>query len=465
MSPHITIENKLRAIIDAAPDAVITTNESGVIMSWNPQATRVFGWTEAEAIGRAIESMIIPPRYREAHAKGLGRYLETGVGHHIDRTIEIQAVDCSAREFPIELTIVPIKADGTTEFCAFIRDITHRKRIEDVQAARIRLMEYASDHTLRELLIETLDEAGKLTDSPIGFYHFLEADQKTLALQAWSSRTTREFCTASADPGHYNIDEAGVWVECIRERMALIHNDYATLPNKKGLPAGHAQVLREMVVPVFRNNLIVSILGVGNKAVPYHQDDLETIALLADLAWDLAENKRLEAELVELATTDFLTGLANRRHFMSIAEAELSRLQRDESRLASILMLDIDHFKNLNDTFGHAVGDLALMNFAKEVKGALRRIDTAGRIGGEEFAVLLPDTDAVEAEVLAERIRQKISNSAFVQDGKKVSITVSIGISTLTAKDETPESALNRADKALYQAKGSGRNRVELVLE
>jgi light-regulated signal transduction histidine kinase (bacteriophytochrome) len=161
-------------------------------------------------------------------------------------------------------------------------------------------MESAAKLSLKELLVATLDEACALTGSSIGFYHFLEADQKTLSLQAWSTRTTQEFCKAQGEGRHYDIGEAGVWVDCIRERRPLIHNDYAALPHKHGLPPGHAQVEREMVVPIFRNELIVAILGVGNKATPYEDIDLESATRLADIAWDIAEARRADEEIRKL---------------------------------------------------------------------------------------------------------------------------------------------------------------------
>lgn len=182
-----------------------------------------------------------------------------------------------------------------------IMDITRRKRAEQTLQARLRLAQFAADHSLHELLVATLDEAGQLTGSPIGFYHFLAPDQRSLTLQAWSTRTTAEFCTAEGAGLHYNIDRAGVWVEAVRERRAIIHNDYAALPAecRKGLPPGHAKVERELVVPVFRGEQIVAILGVGNKPQPYDDSDVATVSLLADLAWDLAERKRAEVALRE----------------------------------------------------------------------------------------------------------------------------------------------------------------------
>lgn len=178
-------------------------------------------------------------------------------------------------------------------------DITERKRSEALLQVSLRLREYGLSHSLDELLTKTLDEAELLTGSEIGFFHFLENDQKTLWLQDWSTRTLREMCTAEGKMQHYSVDQAGVWVDCIHERRPVIHNDYASLPHRKGLPAGHAPVKRELVVPIMRGELIVAILGVGNKAVNYDQRDVEAVSRIADIAWDVVAARRVEHELVK----------------------------------------------------------------------------------------------------------------------------------------------------------------------
>ncbi len=151
-------------------------------------------------------------------------------------------------------------------------EIEERKRSESIILARLRLVKYASSHSLDELLQATLDEVEALTGSSIGFYHFLEADQRTLWLQAWSTRTLAEMCTAEGKGLHYDLDKAGVWADCISERRAVIHNDYSALPHRKGMPDGHADVIRELVVPVFRGDRLVAVLGVGNKPVDYGRE-------------------------------------------------------------------------------------------------------------------------------------------------------------------------------------------------
>ena len=177
---------------------------------------------------------------------------------------------------------------------------------------------------------------------------------------------------------------------------------------------------------------------------------------------DITDLKRLEAELREMAATDFLTGLANRRHFLARLDQELARVHRHEGQCASVLMLDSDHFKQVNDTFGHATGDKVLRHLAVLMQNELRKIDTAGRVGGEEFAVILPGADLPAAEIFAERLRKKVAGTPMVQEDRAIPLTVSIGVAGMNASDASADDALVRADRALYRAKECGRNRVEV---
>ena len=180
-----------------------------------------------------------------------------------------------------------------------ITDVTEQRRTAAVMAARMRLMTFAQTHPLAELLRKTVDEAESLTESQAGFFHFALADQKTLVLQAWSTNTVKSLCTAEGARSHYPLESAGVWADCARERRPIIHNDYENMPHRTGLPPGHAPVRRELTVPVMRGGLIAAVLGVGNKAEPYTEDDVKTVSALADFGWDIAEHKRYEEALQE----------------------------------------------------------------------------------------------------------------------------------------------------------------------
>ncbi|MGE5503110.1 MAG: diguanylate cyclase [Actinomycetota bacterium] len=174
---------------------------------------------------------------------------------------------------------------------------------------------------------------------------------------------------------------------------------------------------------------------------------------------DISERKHMEEELRRLATTDSLTNVFNRRHFMDTAAAEVERAVR-YGRPLSALMLDIDHFKRINDTWGHPIGDEAIKALARTCAAVLRVEDALGRLGGEEFACLLPETDAAGAAMLAERLRRAIEAIVVDAGGTEVRFTSSVGAAELAGPDWTAEALLSRADAALYRAKQSGRNRV-----
>jgi len=180
---------------------------------------------------------------------------------------------------------------------------------------------------------------------------------------------------------------------------------------------------------------------------------------------DISQRKQLEAELFHEASTDALTGISNRRYFMAQAEQELRRSRRF-ARDLSVMMIDLDHFKPVNDQYGHATGDAVLQGVVKAALESLRQSDFIGRLGGEEFAVILPETALTAAKDVAERLRQHIAERPVVTTGEGVaraaiSSTVSVGVAELAPQDQSIDDLLGRADKALYRAKNQGRNRVE----
>ena len=176
---------------------------------------------------------------------------------------------------------------------------------------------------------------------------------------------------------------------------------------------------------------------------------------------DITEQRNRQEALLQLATTDSLTGASNRRHFLDQLDAELAR-QRRHGGHASILMTDLDFFKHINDKYGHATGDVVLSHFVHIVRQTVRRSDIIGRIGGEEFAILLPGDGTNGARELAERLRHTFESNPARINNMEIACTVSIGISGLLTDDMTADAPLRRADEALYAAKAAGRNRIEL---
>ena len=197
--------------------------------------------------------------------------------------------------------------------------------------------------------------------------------------------------------------------------------------------------------------LDISILPLRNKA--------GDVTHFVAIERDVTEQKEQEEKLEQLSRTDPLTGLLNRRSFEEISAKEYSRFAR-YGETYSLLMLDVDHFKSINDTYGHNIGDLVLKMLADDCVAHLRSNDVVARWGGEEFCLILPHTGRDVAVGIAEKLRKAIARSALKVRGSEVSVTVSMGISEVQTADENHATVLERADNALYDAKAAGRNRI-----
>ncbi|MFP4169396.1 MAG: GAF domain-containing protein, partial [Desulfonatronovibrionaceae bacterium] len=292
-------EENLRITFESIEDAVIAADTQGRITHMNPVAEHLTGWDFAQTRGRLFSQVfrIVSSHTREPGVDPVQKVLETGNVQGLANHTVLIARD--GREYQIADSASPIRNDQgeITGVVLVFRDVTEEYFARRATQLRLDLIEYAPAHSLNELLRKALDEVCALMDSPIGFFHFVHEDQKTLSLQQWSSRTLQEFCRAGGKGRHYPVDQAGVWVDCIREKKPIIHNDYNALKHKKGLPRGHTPVTRQMVVPVFREDRIEAILGVGNKAGEYTEKDKERLYYLADVIWDIIRQKKADEEI------------------------------------------------------------------------------------------------------------------------------------------------------------------------
>jgi PAS domain S-box-containing protein len=286
-------ESLNRNLVEHLPLRIFIKDRESRYISCNSTFARDLGLSPDEIAGKTDLDLFPRQLAEEYHA---GDRIVIDENRSLDVQEEYQLPD---RSRWIRVIKVPYRDPhgNVTGLLGMFEDITERRLSEEIRSSRLRLTDLARDHSTEELLQATLDEVGNLTGSPIGFYHFLEADQKTLSLQAWSTRTLKEFCHAEGKGAHYPVDQAGVWIDCVRERRPVIHNDYMALTHRKGLPPGHAHVQRELAVPIFRGNLIVAVLGIGNKDTEYTQQDIDTVVQFADMAWDVAEVKRAEDRL------------------------------------------------------------------------------------------------------------------------------------------------------------------------
>lgn len=179
---------------------------------------------------------------------------------------------------------------------------------------------------------------------------------------------------------------------------------------------------------------------------------------------DITKQKQLQSKLEEQAITDYLTGLNNRRYFTSRLKEQIFLVQRNRESKVALMMFDLDHFKRINDNFGHLAGDTIIKVFSEIIKKNLRKTDIAGRIGGEEFAMILPNTSIENALILATRIKDEVAAQLIEYNDKHIVFTVSIGMTMLAHDDLDTDITFVRADTALYAAKEKGRNRIEKVL-
>jgi diguanylate cyclase (GGDEF)-like protein/PAS domain S-box-containing protein len=435
-------EKRFHALIKHGRDNISLLMADGTLLWESPSAVNTLGYAPNQFAGHNIFELIHPDD--QAWTGSMYAQVLQYPGNIQEGELRLLHADGSWRWIECSATNL-LDEPSVQAIVLNYRDITARKQTEHLISARLELMQYSESHSLADVLQKTLDQVGELSSSPIGFYHFVESDQQTLSLQAWSTRTLQEFCQAQGGGLHYPIDQAGVWADCARNKQALIHNDYASLPQRHGMPDGHAQVVRELVVPILRGEKVVAILGVGNKPSDYMDRDIELVTYFADVAWEITARKQAEEQLRHQGTHDALTGIYNRTFF----EVELARLEHSRDFPISIVVADVDKLKVVNDTRGHAVGDQFLRQVANLLSSVFREGDILARIGGDEFAVLLPATQTTTAEKMLRRVRDRVAQ----QNSEHPDLPVQLSLGMATAEKSSLIAAFTLADQRMYADK------------
>ncbi len=416
-------EQRFRDVSEAVGEYIWETNADNAFTFVTEDSIFVLGYTPDELLGRTMDSLVpesIVDDYRAWQADTIGN-------HQPFSNIEVQILTKDNQRIWLQISGVPY-FDEEEQFMGYrgaAMNVTDRK--EQQEAVK------ASERKLRALAESAYDAIVMINaDGIISFWN--EAAE---ALFGYS------------------------------EDMALskdIH-DLVTPPEKRDeARAGLARFALTGKGPILDAVQEVEALHKDGKRIPV---ELSVSGFRLNSQWfavatvrDITERKATEAKLRELATTDGLTNLNNRRRFMELAEREFTRTRRYARPLA-MFMVDIDHFKNVNDTYGHDVGDEVLRSLSITATDALREADVLGRLGGEEFGILLPETSKEAAMDVAERLRLSVEQTSIPTSAGELNITVSIGVAIMDAESASVDALLKKADVALYKAKQTGRNRVE----
>jgi len=406
-------------ILKNSPDGIIGNDTEGNIFLFNKSAEGIFGYPAAQAIGKIKASALYPP--------GGAR---------------------EVKEF--------IYSEG----------FGGRGRLQDFET---RIVTSTGKTTPIQLSCELLHEGGREIGT-IGFFHDISG---RLALQNHLAESEAKFRTLfeTASDAILGIDEDGLILmanSVAKDMFEYPGQEVAGLDVRRLLGSeqeGAWEVLARYASRSEPGKYVeTTAVSRSGKRIPFHVSVSESVSggkkFYTTIMRDVSQIKAYEEDLKFLANTDSLTHLYNRRQLYPILQTELDRAVRKKVPF-SVLLIDIDHFKKFNDTYGHAGGDLLLVGFAEKLRSAIRRMDSAFRFGGEEFVVLLPETRGQDAMVPAERFRQRIADGLFPMppDGQPVSATVSVGIAGYRDGD-TVDDVIRHADLAMYAAKSGGRNRV-----
>ncbi|MGB4333524.1 MAG: EAL domain-containing protein [Chromatiaceae bacterium] len=452
-------EVTLRTLFDTLPDILYVKDLDLTYRLVNPACCHLMGLGEEAVIGRGDRDPRFPPDLVATMMRHDPEVLAQGEPQ-LNESL-VTGADGTPRWFRTRVTPLRDASGRLAGLFGVGQDITGLKAEQGHGQRLSRLRQHLLDMVDRddqELILRTaLDVAEELTHSQIGFLHFVSEDEREVSLQVWSTRTRARMCFAEGNSLHYPVSEAGVWVDCILQRQPVIHNDYASLPHQKGLPEGHAPLVREATVPLLVDGRVVAVIGVGNKAHDYNHQDLEILRQILEIAIHCADRQRFERQQEYLAFYDVLTGLPNRALLIEQLNQAIAQANRS-NQLIAVCYLNLDGFKLINETYGPSIGDALLVSLAQRLQGSLRAGDALARAGGDEFALILAGlASAFEGQEAVQRVVKQITQPIDVQ-GHRIFVAGSMGVTLFPLDPDGPDTLLHHAQKAMYQAKGMNRS-------
>lgn len=415
----------LRGVIDSVPDLIAFKDTNGRYLGCNKAFAEAYALSETHIIGLR-EADVFPDRSTLDDGRP-ERVVVTAPEHHEEW---LEGRDGSLRLLDTLRTPYRDEEGACLGEIRISRDFTERRRIREQIAERERRVMLA------------LEGAG------LGMWDWDVPSGKATFSPVWARMLG--YAPEALVP-HVSSWEALVHPDDWRDICETLE------PHLRGLTDAYRAEYRLK----HKDGHWIWVLGAGRVLDRGEQGEALRVVGIHE---DISPRKAMEESLLQLATSDPLTGLWNRRHFTEVVRGELGRVRRGQSQ-AALLLLDLDFFKRINDTYGHAAGDEVLRHFTATVSTQLREADVFARLGGEEFAILLPCIDGLGAVRVADRLRRMVADTPAQVDSQALPYSVSIGAAMLEPADEGYECAYVRADEALYAAKRSGRNRVVMSSE
>ena len=475
---HGIDELQAKPVLDASPNAIAAVDGRGRILYANPQVLATFGWTPEELMGEPLERLV-PTRLAEHHVGLRDAYLRDPAARPMGVGLVLTGLRRDGVEFPAEIGLVPVMSDRGPIVIATVVDITNaielRKSLSLATSALRRRADTLEDRGREMSLLAHLGELLELCESLEDAYGVIASAAESLF--PWDAGALY-----AIDPSRAAAEAVAEWGQPAPVRRVFGLADCWALRRNRlhvALADGTEPVCSHVEEPIVTGVLCQPLTAQADTFGLLHLQARQRVgarargALLADrerLVATLGErlslslsNIRLRASLREQSLRDPLTGLFNRRYLEETLTREARRAVREGYPL-SVLMADLDHFKDLNDAFGHAAGDAVLREIGRIIAELVRGEDVACRFGGEEFVVVLPKATLDNARRRADGLREQIK-ARQIGDSARIypPITVSIGVAAFPSDGASVEQLILAVDSALYRAKAEGRDRVAVA--
>ncbi|MBD1836351.1 diguanylate cyclase [Cyanobacteria bacterium FACHB-472] len=480
---------RLAGILDIAEDAIISVNQSQQITLFNQGAEKIFGYTANEVLGKPL-SLLLPESFADAHPQDLPQFFQSeSMARKIGDRREIFGCRKNGTEFPAEASISQLELGSEKIFTVILRDITERKASEEaLQEANTELRSWVKELESRNREIALLGEMSHILQTCLSIEEAYSAITglvqplfPNFSGGVFVINSSKQIVEAVATWGDSTFTSQLLFTpnECWalrRGRSHLFECDHRGLRCKHRLGIGLDQARRtnteenysqspippaSLCVPMMAQGEALGVLYLSSQALgQFSQAKQQLATTVAEHIGLALANLKLHEALKQQSIRDTLTGLYNRRYLEESLKREMSRAERKQQSLG-IIMIDVDHFKRFNDTFGHEAGDTVLRELGVFLKSHTRGSDIACRYGGEELTLILPEASLEATRERAEAIREGVKHLNLQNRRQSLgSITLSIGVAIFPTHGLTGSAVIRAADAALYRAKHQGRDRV-----